>query len=338
MGNFGDQNAAPARIILDEPGRGLSLSLSSRWKRQIAEIFVLDGGIRDLIDLLEGDDAEFAVFSSMSAVSIFDFQAVLDVASGHRGELVKVSVQKTPIETYVGRRALVLKLLSAYASRFPKPARSGGYLFGGALAGGIDLIEEIPGRLLFQNDLMDLYRNNLWLAANGASEDFNAAIANLPELSETPSESRILDRGFLKDSFMAGGCEIEGSVEGSVIFPNVSIRANASVCDSVVMTNNRIGAGSSLQNALVLPFFSEGARNSPNIGDNCQLGGRSPASCNADFPEQIRDGMALVGMNAFVPGSFRAEAGTCIGPETSASRLRRQKILRKGASIFEEDK
>ncbi len=338
MGNFIGEDAPPVRFVLDEPGRGISLSLNSRWKKQTADVFSLEDGIRDLIDLLEGDDAEFVIFSSLSAVSIFDYKAVLDVASGRRGELVKISVQKTPIETYVGRRALVLKLLSSYASRSQKQGRIGEYLFEGALGSGIDFIEEIPGRLLFQNDLMDLYRNNLWLAANGSSDEFNGAISRLPELAEMPSESRVLDRGYLKDSFLAAGCEIEGYVEDSVIFPNVVIRANAHISGSVVMNNNRIGAGSSLQNTLVLPFFSEGPRNSPNIGDNCLIGGNSPSSCNADFPEQIRDGIALVGMNAFVPNAFRAEAGTCIGPETSASRLRRQKILRKGASIYEDRK
>ncbi len=323
------------RIVLDESSRALALTLGGRWKKAPAEVHVLEDGIDGLIRLLEEDPADVVAMCSLSSVSVFDARALLDLGARRGGELVKASIQKTPVEMYLTRRSLLLRLLTEHAPRVRKHSRSREYLFEGILFSSIDLLEELPGELLFQNDLMEFYRRNLWLANNCTGEEFNRVVSRVPPLAEKLGESRISERGHLKDSYIAAGAEVEGYVEGSVIFPNVTVRANARVLNSIVTNNNRIGAGSTVQNAVILPFTNEGARNSPNIGENCDIGGRSPTAANEDFPEQIREGLTLIGMNVAMPGGFRAEPGSFIGPGATASQLRRQKIVKKGTSFFE---
>ena len=53
-------------------------------------------------------------------------------------------------------------------------------------------------------------------------------------------------------------------------------------------------------------------------------------------PEQIRDGLTVIGMGVELPGGFRAEAGCLIGPGASPSDLRRRKVLRRGQSVPED--
>ncbi len=127
---------------------------------------------------------------------------------------------------------------------------------------------------------------------------------------------------------------MEGEVEDSILFPNVHIRKNARVSRSIVMNGNRVGAGGDLQNALVLPFSAELSRTTANIGDNCSIGSKSSTARNVDFPDQIRDGLTVIGMNSEIPAGLRLEAGVCIGPGVTTSMLRKMKLVKKGTSVF----
>jgi hypothetical protein len=326
----------PVRIVLDEASRGLAQSLGGRWKKPPGEIHVLEGGFDGLGRILEKESAEVLVLSSLSSVMLLEAAALLDLPSAGRREVAKISLEKTPVETYVTRRDHLLELLEVHGPRVRRLARSKEYLFEGVLFSSIDLIEDVPGELLFQNDLMDFYRRNLWLAAHSRSREYCRAAARMPELSDSLTESRISESGHLKDSYIAAGAEIDGYVEGSVIFPNVVVRQKARVVNSIIATNNRIGAECTIQNAVILPYGGEGSRGAPNIGDGCSIGGRSTSAANELFPEQIRDGLTVIGMNVSVPNGFRAEAGSYIGPAVTASMLRKQKSLRRGGCFLED--
>jgi hypothetical protein len=235
---------------------------------------------------------------------------------------------------YCTRRERLLALLGNKAAR---PAGGIGFrrlLFEEVLLHSIDLIAEMPGEILFQNDLMEYFHSHLWLAANGESDRFHRIVSRLPELAAVLGESRIAEKGCVRDSFLAAGVEIEGTVEGSVIFPNVIVRKNARVSRSVVLSGNCIGAGAEIQNALILPRVSEAPRPAINIGDNCSIGTKGSSQRNVDFPDQIRDGLAVVGVDAEIPNGFRADAASCIGPGVPIMLLKKMKSLRRGASVF----
>jgi hypothetical protein len=265
---------------------------------------------------------------------VFDPRALLDhLPAGN--ELVKLSVQNTPIETYVGRREHLAALLAAHAARARHGGRSRDYLFRGALPSAIDLIEDLPGEILFQNDLMEFYVRNIWAIANCHGELYNRIISRLPTLAEPGRESHVAEKGTLKNSILASGVEVEGAVEGSVLFPDVVVRRGALVSNSVVLNGNRIGSGAVIHNAMLLPYLTEGSRTGPNIGDNCQIGAKVSTAKNIDFPSQIRDGLALVGMNVDMPNGFKAETATFVGPGVPSAALRRLKQLRRGTSVLE---
>ncbi len=321
-------------IVVEESQRGVPIALSTRWKRPAARVVALANPLTELVPLIASSSAEVVILASLSCVCVLDTAKLMSLAAEVGGQIFKVSAGRTPVEMYVARRDTIVALLeSALARRTDRsPLRKS--LFEDALLPAIDVIEEVPGEVLFQNNLMEYYRGNIWVTGNSASERYLRILSRLPELSEKGAESHIAEKGFARNSWLASGVEVEGEVEDSIIFPNVHIRKNSFVSRSIVMNGNRIGAGVEIHNALLLPFSAELPRATPNIGDNCSIGARTSTAKNADFPDQIRDGLTVVGMNAEIPAGLRIEAAACIGPGVPSSVLRKMKLVKKGTGVF----
>ena len=314
----------------------MAIALSSRWKKAVARIHVLEDGLAGVARLVESSGADRVILASASCLFLADGEALRDRIDEAGDRVVKLSVSRTPVEVFISSRRHVSGLLEAAAERGTGRKGLRESLFDGVLHDSIELLLDVPGEILFQNDLMEYYANNIWVVANCESDRFHSALARLPELADKGVESHVAERGSIRNSWLASGVEVEGTVEDSILFPNVLVRRNAVVSRSVVLNGNRIGTGTEIQSALILPFTAEMPRPTPNIGDNCAIGVRSSTSKNADFPLHIRDGITVIGMNADIPNGFKAEAATYIAPGVPASTLRRIKVLRRGSSVLRE--
>jgi ADP-glucose pyrophosphorylase len=297
---------------------------------------VLEDRLAGVVRLIESSEAEHVILASTSCVFLAQAEALRERVMETDDQVVKLSVSRTPVEVYISRREHLAGLLRNAAERGTGRRKLREALFDGILHDSIDLIGDVPGEVLFQNDLMDYYSSNIWVVANCESERFHSALSRLPELADKGAESHVAEKGSIRNSWLASGVEVEGTVEDSILFPNVLVRRNALVSRSVVLNGNRIGAGTEVQNALILPFTAEMPRPMPNIGDNCEIGVRSSTVKNSDYPAHIRDGIAVVGMNSDIPNGFKAEAATYIAPGVPASVLRRIKVLRKGSSVLRD--
>jgi hypothetical protein len=322
-------------IVLDESSRAASLALSARWKKPVARVHFLEDGLQELARLISASPCEHIVLASLSSIFVVEPAQLVALAAGAGNQVVKISVGRTPLETYCTTKGHAVRLLETAAERAQGNKRLRESLFEATLHSAIDLIEDLPGEILFLNDLMQYYAGNMWVIENCQSERYHRIIGRLPELADRGAESHIAEKGVIRNSWIASGVEVEGTVEDSIIFPNVLIRRNAVVSRSVVLTGNRIGAGTEIRSALILPFTAEVPRTSPNIGDNCSIGAKTSTMKNADFPTQIRDGMTLVGTNADIPNGFHAEAASCIAGGVPAAALRKLKILRRGTSVLD---
>ena len=336
--DFALANLAPGRdtevtIFPDDMTRSATASLASRWKKPVARVHALEGGLKELARLVEASGAESVVLSSLSSVSVIEPGALIELVARAGEQVVKISLGRTPIEMFVIRRDRLARLLDAAIQRGQgdAPLRAG--LFDGVLHAAIDLIEDLPGELLFQSDLMEYFDNNMWVISHCEAERYHRIMSRLPPLAERAAESHVAEKGAIKNSWLGSGVEVEGIVEDSIIFPNVVIRRNTIVSRSVVLNGNRIGSGSEIHNTLILPFSAEVPRTSPNIGDNCAIGAKNSVMRNADFPAQIRGGVTLIGTNSDIPNGFHAEAGSYVAPGVSPAVLKRLKVLKKGTSI-----
>ena len=283
-------------------------------------MLTLDGGLSGIARLVEASKADHVVLASTSCVFLADPAVLREKIQETTDHVVKLSVGRTPVEVYISRPAHLARLLASAAAHDTGRKGLRAALFDRALHDAIDLLVDVPGEILFQNDLMEYYTNNIWVVANCESTRFHAALSRLPDLADKGAESRVGEKGTIRNSWLACGVEVEGTVEDSILFPNVLVRRNALVSRAVVLNGNRIGSGSEIQSALILPYTAEVPRPLPNIGDNCSIGARTSTMKNSSYPAHIRNGLAVVGMNADIPNGFKAEAATYIAPGVSACR------------------
>jgi hypothetical protein len=321
-------------LVLPDAARDAAATISSRWKKSVVRVHILDNGLGGIARLIGSTAADHVVLASASSVFLVDAPVLRERIAETGDHVVKLSVARTPVEVFISRREHLARLLAGAADRDAGRRGLREALFDGALHDAIELIVDVPGEILFQNNLMEYYSNNIWVAANCESERFHAALTRLPELAIRSAESHVAERGSIRNSWLSSGVEVEGDVEDSILFPDVVVRRHALVSRSVVLNGNRIGSGAEIQGALILPFSAEMPRSTPNIGDNCAIGARASTARNADFPIHIHDGLSVVGANADIPNGFKAEAATYIAPGVPASVLRKIKVLRKGTSVL----
>jgi glucose-1-phosphate adenylyltransferase len=188
---------------------------------------------------------------------------------------------------------------------------------------------------------MQMYGGNLWLCAQLGSPELESRFAHLNRGRMPGGDIRIERGGTVKSSFLAAGTVVEGQVEGSVLFPGVSVRRGAVVYQSIVMSNNCIGAKAQMSRALILPRFGENGGGSPlsrqglaNIGEDSVIGQRSSSAANQQYPTQLREGLTVLGANAHVPRGFTIGPGCLLGAEVGPQQLRGMKELRKGSTIL----
>ncbi len=89
-------------------------------------------------------------------------------------------------------------------------------------------------------------------------------------------------------SLITEGCEVYGSVRGSVLFAGVTIEKGAIVEDSVIMPMSRVKAGAYIKRSIV-------AEQSV-VGENCVIGAET-------------GGVALIGQNTRLPDGYVVRAG-----------------------------
>jgi hypothetical protein len=321
---------------MEEDGRETAAALNSRWKRPVAKVQVIDNGLASVARAVQESEADHVVIASASCLFIADPSALRERIAETADQMVKLSVSRTPVEVFAARREPLARLLASEVERNPARRSLRAALFDGILQDSMEIIVDVPGEILFQNDLMEYYTNNIWVVANSESPRLHSALARLPEPADKGAESHVAERATIRNSWLASGVEVEGIVEDSILFPHVVVRRNALVSRAVVLNGNRIGSGTEIQSALILPFNAEVPRPAPNIGENCSIGARTSTMKNFDFPSQIRNGISVIGTNADIPNGFKAEAATYIAPGVPASVLKKLKVLKKGASVRRE--
>jgi hypothetical protein len=326
---------ARVTVVLEEEARAIAGPLAGRWKGHPVDIVDIDAGVGALAKLFAAEGAEWIVLAALSAVWLLAPGALerLVASAGAARRVIKASVQRTPVELYAVRRDRLIGLLDA-AGRLSRTRRARETLFEATLDPAIETIEELPGELLFFNDLSDLHQRTLRLPADGV--EIVRQAARFPELSVPPREAVIAQHARVTQSWIAPGATVEGRVDGSVIFPGAVVHRGAEVVHSVVMNGVVVGAGASVANALLLPWgdvAGSSLRAAATVGERAVVGQRQSTARNVRYPEQIRDGLAVVGMDVTLPPGFRMEGGSLACAGADAAELRRIKVLKRGQSV-----
>jgi carbonic anhydrase/acetyltransferase-like protein (isoleucine patch superfamily) len=160
-------------------------------------------------------------------------------------------------------------------------------------------------------------------------------LSALPSQTETGG-SYIGPEGRVVDSFLAPSCTVSGSVERSILFPNVRIASGARVSDSIVLANNHIGEGAHLQNTVVCETTEIFSKVAPNIGDRCVIGETATSGRNDRYPDLISGGLTLIGENVSVPKACRIARNCYIDSNVDRGSLRVLGSVPAGETVLSE--
>jgi len=115
---------------------------------------------------------------------------------------------------------------------------------------------------------------------------------------------KIGDNARISDSLVYNGCNIEGEVENSVLFPGTYVAKGAKVKDSVLFFKNEVGKGAVLDKIIsdVNTIFGSGVR----IGGESQSG--------------IRE-TSVIGWNNYIKANTIIGSGCTVYPSVSSERI-----------------
>lgn len=107
------------------------------------------------------------------------------------------------------------------------------------------------GYLGVVNTIPAYYRHNMELLDQGVWDDLFFRPGPIYTKVKDEPPTRYRGGSEVSRSLVANGCEIEGSVEGSILFRGVKVRKGAVVRGSIVMQNGIIGESGTLENCIL---------------------------------------------------------------------------------------
>ena len=106
-------------------------------------------------------------------------------------------------------------------------------------------------------------------------------------------------------SFLSADTIIEGRVEGSILSPGVRVGKGAQVLNSIIMHDGQIGAGAYLDRVI--------ADKKVRVGEKARVVGKGNLA-NRNFPEQLKEGLTLIGKGASIPPRIKIQGNTIVHP------------------------
>jgi glucose-1-phosphate adenylyltransferase len=329
--NFAHLNESGYSVIADSRYRSLLPFITSRGWQDREKLVFLDQGLEGFTELVRRDPAETILLCPLSLVCDLNRHVLNSAVENRKAPIAKLSVKKVETDIYLARREALLEALESYGKRHTLSQRLSTALFSQVLHSSFEAIQDIPGKILFLNNLTQLFKENLWLVGQTGRVEVLTRLFSSGKSSSSANGTIIEKEGHVKNSLLAPGARIEGYVEGSFIFPDVVVHRGAAVVNSVVMNGNRIGGKAQLYKTLVLPYL--GDLGSSNIGENTSIGMREAGARNFDYPNQIREGVTVLGINAEVPKGYKIGPGCLVGARVSAAQLRSIKELTRSSSV-----
>jgi glucose-1-phosphate adenylyltransferase len=173
------------------------------------------------------------------------------------------------------------------------------------------------------------WRTNLDLLSDEPGIELNDLGWLIYTKSEERPPARIGPRASVTRSMVSHGCQIDGTVEHSVLSPGVRVGADAVVRNSIVMFDTVVGAGAVVEHAIV----DKDCR----IGDGARLGHGSDLRPNREEPERLYAGITLVGKRAVVPPRITIGRNCRIDPGVRPADFGRRRVIRSGETVRSAD-
>jgi glucose-1-phosphate adenylyltransferase len=125
--------------------------------------------------------------------------------------------------------------------------------------------------------------------------------------SEERPPAQLHGNALVRNSLISHGCIIKGVVEHSVLSPGVIIEEGALVRDSIILFDTVIGAGSTVERAILDKEVV--------VGKQCQVGYGTDFTPNKLEPGRLNTGITLIGKRAHLPANLQVGRNCKIGSD-----------------------
>jgi carbonic anhydrase/acetyltransferase-like protein (isoleucine patch superfamily) len=253
-----------------------------------------------LIELLkDGELGDHIILGRTGNVTAVEWENLVRKAVC-QNEPLKIQVGKVPSDLYMVRRSYLQRVLKRYERESVNIAK---WLFDTHLFHNFERIVDVPGFSFLMRNSYEYYRENMHIFDYMKSERFLDLYRRLAPNSQ--KSSAVLENGVVRDTVLGSGVNIEGTVERSVIFSDVTVGKNSVIRDSVILTANVIEEDVMVEYTLLF----EG--NGRVIGNGSFVGSEENVF-NGFCPEMIKRGLTVVGPDIPVPPLSRIGAGCLV--------------------------
>lgn len=135
------------------------------------------------------------------------------------------------------------------------------------------------------------------------------------------------DNSLIKSSLVSDGCEIYGTVENSILGPEVWVEEGAVIMDSIIMGGCKIGKDTKLYRCII--------DQNTRVGDNVTIGTGENVP-NEEKPDIYNTGISVLGEDTVIPSDIVIEKNCVIFGETVAEDYP-DNLLASGKSIIKEE-
>jgi len=151
---------------------------------------------------------------------------------------------------------------------------------------------------------------------------------------KTGNVARLGMHAKISKSIISDGCDINGTVINSIIYPGAVIGEGAFVKDCVLLPGVEVGPRSRLYRTIMDERIVAGAETPvQNVGERCHIGSEAENLKNNDFPRSIYGGITLLGKNCVIPHGARVGGACYVAPGLGHEYFIKSKSLYDGTSI-----
>jgi glucose-1-phosphate adenylyltransferase len=147
--------------------------------------------------------------------------------------------------------------------------------------------------------------------------------------SEERPPARVTPQSTIRCSLISHGCVVYGTVERSVLSPGVFVGEGAVVRDSIIMTDSVVGAGSTVDRAILDKHVV--------VGSRCHIGEGNELRPNQTEPRNLTTGITIVGKWSRIPSGMHIGRNVKIGSQVRehdfAEALADSRVVGSGATI-----
>lgn len=136
----------------------------------------------------------------------------------------------------------------------------------------------------------------------------------------------------VKRSLLADGCDINGTVVDSVVYPGAVVGEGAIVKGCVLLPYSSVGSRSRLYCTVLDERTAPGPEF--NVGERCHVGSEEQGLKNSEYPRSIYAGITLLGKNCLIPHGARIGGACYVAPGKGSEYFMKAKNLYDGMSIL----